>query len=101
MTHFIPCHKEYTSDKTADRFIDHCYKLHGVPKGIVSDKDPGFIVKIWQTFVRKLNTKLNMSTARHPQGDGLTDHVRETMQMLLRSYIAKSDFYWVYMISMD
>jgi hypothetical protein len=34
----------------------------------------------------KLNTKLIMSTARHPQIGGLTQRVNETMQILLRCY---------------
>ena len=45
--------------------------------------------------MRKLNTKHNMSTARHPQTGGLTRQVNETMQIVLRSYIAESGFDWV------
>jgi hypothetical protein len=40
MDHFVPCHKKITSEDSADLFIDNCYKLHGVPKVIVSDRDP-------------------------------------------------------------
>jgi hypothetical protein len=95
MAHFVPCHKEITAEDTADLFIDNCYKLHGVPKVIVSDRDPRFVGKFWQSFMRKLNTKLNMSTARHPQTDGLTERVNETLQILLRCYTAESGFDWV------
>ena len=86
MAHFVPCHKEITTKDTANLFIDNCYKLHGVPKVIVSDRDPRFVGKIWQSFMRKLNTKLNTSTARHPQTDVLTEHLNETMQIFLRCY---------------
>ena len=75
MAHFVPCHKEITSKYIAYVFIDNCYKLHGVPRVIVSDRDPRFVGKFWQSFMRKLNTKLNMSKARHPQTDGLTERV--------------------------
>ncbi len=75
MSHFVPCHKEITTKETVDLFIDNCYKFRGVPKVIVSDRDPRFAGKFWQSFMRKLNTKLNMSTARHPQTDGPTEHV--------------------------
>jgi len=40
MAHFVPCHKEITTNKLADLFVNHCYRLHGVPKAIVSDRDP-------------------------------------------------------------
>jgi hypothetical protein len=36
-----------------------------------------------------------MSTARHPQTNGLTERVNETMKMLLRCYTIKSGFDWV------
>jgi hypothetical protein len=92
MAHFVPCHKEITSEDTDNLFIDNCYKLHVVPKVIVSDSDPRFVCKFWQSCMRKLNTKINMSTARHPQTDGLTERVNETMQILLRCYTIESEF---------
>ena len=90
MAHFVPFHKEITTKDTADLFIDNCYKLHGVPKVIVSDTDPRFVGKFWQSLMRKWNTKLTMSTARHPRSDGLTERVNETMQIFLRCYIQQS-----------
>jgi len=42
-----------------------------------------------------MNTKLNMSAARHPQTDGLTKRVNETMQILLRYYTKESGVDWV------
>jgi hypothetical protein len=65
LDHFFPYHKEITAEETADLFIDNYYKLHGVPKFIVSDRDPRFVGKFGQSFMRNLNTKLSMSTARH------------------------------------
>ena len=73
-------------------FVDHCYRLHGVPRVIVSDRDPKFVGKFWQTFMGKLNTKYNMSSARHPRTDGLAERVNQTMQTLLRCYGANSGF---------
>ena len=92
MATFVPCHKEIIAEETFDLFIDNCYKLHGVPKVIVSDRDPRFAGKFWQSFMRKINTKLNISTARHPQTNGLTERANETMQILLRCYTTKSIF---------
>ena len=70
MAHFVPCHKGITAEESADLFISNCYKLHGVRKIIVSDRDPKFVGKFWQSFMGKLNNKLNMSTVRHPRNDG-------------------------------
>ncbi len=48
----------------------------------------------------KLNTRLNMSTDRHPRTGGLTERVNYTMQTLLRCYCAKSGFDWTFHLSM-
>jgi hypothetical protein len=95
MTHFVPCHKEITTEDIVYLFIDNCYRLHGVPKVIVSDKDPRFIGEFWRSLVRKLNTNLNTSTARHPQILSLTERVDEAMQILLRYHTYESRFDWV------
>ena len=95
MAHYLPWHKEITSKETFARFIDNCYKLHGAPKVIVFDRDPRLVGTIWQSFMMKLNTKLNISKARHPQTDGLTERDNETMQMFLCCYTPKSGFDWV------
>jgi len=36
-----------------------------------------------------------MSTARHPQTDGLNERVNKKMQILLRCYTTESGFDWV------
>jgi hypothetical protein len=43
MAHFVPWHKDSTDEESSELFIDNCYRLHGVPKGIVSDRDPKFV----------------------------------------------------------
>jgi len=50
MAHFVPYHKEIAEEESTYLFISNCYKLHGVPKIIVSDKDPKFIGKVWQSL---------------------------------------------------
>jgi hypothetical protein len=50
MAHLVPCHKEITVEETTIFFIDNCYRLHGVPKVIVSDRDPRFVGKFWQSI---------------------------------------------------
>ena len=94
MAHFIPCHKEVTTEDSVDYFVHEVYRLHGVPRVIVSDRGPQFIADFWQSFWRRLNTKLNMSTARRPQTDGLSERVNETMQSLLRCYCAEAGYDW-------
>jgi len=76
------------------------YRLHGVLRVIVSDRGPKFVGKFSQTFMGKLNTKLNMSTARHPRTSGLIERDNQTMQTLLRCYCAEYGFDWTSHFSM-
>jgi transposase InsO family protein len=75
MAHFAPCHKEINVEESKKLFIIDCYRLNGVPKVIVSDRDPKFVRKLWQRFMGKVDDELNMSTARHPHTEGLTERV--------------------------
>ncbi len=57
MAHFVPCHKEITTEEPTYLFIRNYYRLHGFPKIIVSDRDPKFVGEFWQSFMGKLNTR--------------------------------------------
>jgi hypothetical protein len=92
IANFVPIHKEIRAKENVDLFIDNYHKLYGVLKVIVFDRHPRFFGKFRQSFMRKLNTNLNMSTARHPQTDGLIGRVNETMQILMHCYTVEFGF---------
>jgi hypothetical protein len=64
--HFIPIHHPYTAIHIAKQFLDHVYKLHGLPKAIISNRDPVFTSHLWQELFKLTDTKLLMSLAYHP-----------------------------------
>ncbi len=70
MAHVVPCHKEITAKESTDLFISNCHGLHGVPIFILFDRDNKFFGKFRKSFMEKLNTKLNMSTAQHSRTNG-------------------------------
>ena len=68
--HFIPLSHPYSAAKVATLFIQHVFKLHGMPVSIVSDRDPIFTSTFWGELFKKQGVELSMSSSYHPQSDG-------------------------------
>ncbi|GKC89688.1 putative reverse transcriptase domain-containing protein [Tanacetum coccineum] len=59
-----------STEKLAKLYIDEIVKRHGVLVSIISDQDGRFTSRCYQTVQKALGTRLDMSTAYHPQMDG-------------------------------
>eukprot|EP00253_Pinus_taeda_P011485 PITA_11485 len=71
--HFIPVHPTFRAAQIAHIFMQNVFRLHGLPKTIISDRDVKFTSAFWKTLFADLGTQLNFSTTYHPQTDGQTD----------------------------
>jgi hypothetical protein len=70
VAHFIPVKTTYTSAKLAKIYINRIVCVHGFPKGIVSDRGTKFTSHFWRQLHESLGTRLEFSTAFHPQTEG-------------------------------
>ncbi|GKF28806.1 putative reverse transcriptase domain-containing protein [Tanacetum coccineum] len=68
--HFLPMREDYKMDRLARHYLNEIVARNGVPISIISDRDSRFTSRFWQTMQEALGTKLDMSTAYHPQTDG-------------------------------
>ena len=85
--HFYALPHPFTPALVDQSFMDQIFKLHGMPTSIVSDRDPIFTCRFWEAFQDALGTKLNFSTAYHPQSDGQTERVNRILEDLLHGCI--------------
>ncbi|MBW0579655.1 hypothetical protein O181_119370 [Austropuccinia psidii MF-1] len=85
---FLLCHKEDTAMDTALLFWNNIISTSGVPKFIISYRDPKFTSEFCTNLYDMLGTKLAFSTAYHPQTDGLAESMIQTMQDILRRFCA-------------
>ena len=82
--HFLSVNMKYPLEKLANLYMDEIVRLHGIPVSIVSDRVPRFVSRFWQKFREILGTKLNLSTAYHPQTDGQSERTIQTLEDMLR-----------------
>ncbi|KAI3828723.1 hypothetical protein L1987_02832 [Smallanthus sonchifolius] len=67
---------------------------HGVPISIISDRDARFTSRFWQSLQKALGTRLDMSTAYHPQTDGQTERTIQTLEDMLRACVIDFSNSW-------
>jgi len=72
-SHFIPIKTGMSVVRLAEICIEQIVRLHGIPSSIVSDQDPRFTSKFWESLQAALGTKLRLCSAYHPQTDGQTE----------------------------
>ena len=86
LAYFVPMRTTATAVDVAHIFFDSVFRRHGLPTGIISDRDPKFVSEFWQHLWKLLGTKLMMSTAYHPQTDGQTERMNRVLEEYLRSF---------------
>ena len=59
----------------------------GMPLKIISDRDVRFTSAFWQQLMKLLQCRVAMSTAYHPQTDGLTERFHRSIEQVLRNYV--------------
>ncbi|KAK4383268.1 Transposon Tf2-12 polyprotein [Sesamum angolense] len=92
--HFLPIRLGDSLDKLAELYVSEIVRLHGVPISIVSDRDPRFTSRFWGSLQGALGTKLHFSTAFHPQTDGQSERMIQTLEDMIRACIMEFKGNW-------
>ncbi len=86
MAHFVACDNSLTAEKLAGIMLKEVFLRHGLPDRIVSDRGSEFASKLWKEVLKRLSVSRDLSTAFHPQTDGQTERVNQTLEHFIRHY---------------
>ena len=79
----VPTRTDLTAEELATLFFNHWYCENGLPLEIISDRDKLFMSRFWQALHAMMGVKLRMSSAYHPQTDGVSERMNKTINQLL------------------
>jgi transposase InsO family protein len=94
VAHFIPVKTTYSGAKLAELYMSRIMCLHGVPKKTVSNRGSQFTSKFWKKLHESMDTKINFSSAYHPQTDGQTERTNQILKDMLRACALKYGKSW-------
>ncbi|GKE41395.1 putative reverse transcriptase domain-containing protein [Tanacetum coccineum] len=76
-----------TLEKLTRQYLKEVVSKHGVPVSIISDRDGKFTSHFWKSLHKALGTRLDMSTAYHPETDGQSERTIQTLEDMLRACV--------------
>ena len=82
--HFVPLAHPFTALQVAQVYMGNIFRLHGLPKSIVSDRDRVFTSNVWQQLFKLSDTQLLMSSSYHLQTDGQTKRLNQCLEAFIR-----------------
>jgi hypothetical protein len=87
MIHLIPTTTSLSSLRLAEIYKKEVWRIHGIPRRIISDRGPQFASKFMKELCNVLGIERNLSTAYHPQTDSQTKRINQEIKTYLQSFI--------------
>ena len=83
-TIFLPCQSTITGPQITKLYYQHVYPWFGLPSRIISNWDPHFMSHFGKSLAKELGITWNLSTAYHPQMDGLSERKNQWVEQFLQ-----------------
>lgn len=93
--HFMSISTDYRALQVAEVFFKEIFRLHGLPRNIISDGDNWFLTLFWQELFWLVGTKLMPSTSYHPQTNGQMEISNKWVEGYLRNYVTGQQNAWI------
>jgi hypothetical protein len=91
---FFTCKETITAEQVAELYTKHIFPHYGIPRKVISDRDPRFTGRFTMTLCANLGIKQNLSTAYHPQTDGQSERTNQWLEQYLRIFRDYSQNDW-------
>jgi len=91
---FILCTKTIDGTGVALEYLKHLVPWFGLPKRIISDRDPRFTSAFAKEMCKALGIQQNLSTAFHPRTDGQTERMNAWIEQYLRPWTSGKPSAW-------
>jgi hypothetical protein len=91
----IPCHEATDAEGMAQLYGQYVFPHFGVPRSIISDRDPRFATNFTKELCHILKIRQNISTAYHPQTDGQSEQTNQWLEQYLRIFVNHCQDDWV------
>nr|GEU59092.1 putative reverse transcriptase domain-containing protein [Tanacetum cinerariifolium] len=85
--HFLSMREDDSMDKLTKLYLKEVVTRHGIPISIIFDRDPRFASNFWRAFQKALGSRLDLSTAYHPQTDGQSERTIQTLEDMSRACV--------------
>ena len=92
---FIPCTEEITAEEVAKLFVQRVFRYYGLPRKIISDRDPQFTSKFARELCHLLDIKQNVFTAYHPRTDGQSEWTNQRLETYLCFFVNYQQDDWM------
>jgi hypothetical protein len=83
---FIPTSDDITAPELARLFVVHVFSKHGVPAHVTCDRGSEFVSHFFRSLGTALNMKIHFTSGYHPEGDGQTERLNQTLEQYLRIF---------------
>jgi hypothetical protein len=91
---FLACDTTITGPGVAKLYHDYVFRWFGLPTKIISDRDPRFTSHFSKALLKRLGVQQNLSTAFHPQTDGLSEQKNQWVEQYLRLVMSMAPKDW-------
>ncbi len=86
MIHLIPFKDIPTTEETAKEFLRNIYKLHGLPRDIITDRGTQFTSDLWKELLSALRIQAKVATTDHHETVGQVERCNSFIEQYLRIY---------------